>query len=109
MVLRRCRSLLSNEEMAYDAMQDVFLQVVKRQKNLHGEAPSSLLYTIATNTCLNVIRSSRNKVNKEMSDSIVEIAAFDDFENRFLAGSMLDSLFENEKGDDPNHSDASLC
>ena len=32
-----------------------------------------------------------------MSDSIVEIATHDDFENRFLASNMLDTLFENEK------------
>ena len=97
MVLRRCRFLLKNEEMAYDAMQDVFLQVVRRQKELHADAPSSLLYTIATNTCLNIIRSSRKRVQKEMSDSIVEIATFDDFEKRFIAADMLDSIFENEK------------
>ena len=86
-----------NEEAAYDAMQDVFVQVLKRQDALHAEAPSSLLYTIATNTCLNLIRSSKKKVQREMSDSIVEIAAFDDFEKRFMAETMLDSIFENEK------------
>jgi RNA polymerase sigma-70 factor (ECF subfamily) len=56
MVLRRCRAMLGNEEDALDAAQDVFVKVLRAKKRLHGQFPSSLLYTIATNTCLNRIR-----------------------------------------------------
>ena len=49
MVLRRCRSLLRDEDAALDAMQDVFVQVLRKQEALHDTAPSSLLYRIATN------------------------------------------------------------
>ena len=56
MVFRRCSSLLKNEEEALDAVQDVFVNVLRHYKKLHGQFLSSLLYTIATNTCLNRLR-----------------------------------------------------
>ena len=56
MVLRRCRQLLRSEEEAVDACQDVFVRVIERRDGLDGRHPSSLLYTIATNLCLNRIR-----------------------------------------------------
>ncbi len=59
MVLRRCRSLLNDEDQALDAMQDVFVQVLRRKDSLRADYPSSLLYRIATNTCLNAIRSRK--------------------------------------------------
>lgn len=61
MVLRRCRSLLGNEERARDAMQDTFVRLLKSRESLTGEAPSSLLYCIATNVCLNLIRAERRR------------------------------------------------
>jgi len=59
MVFRRCRSMLKNEERAQDAMQDTFIKVIRYQDRLHDTAPSSLLYRIATNVCLNIIRSNK--------------------------------------------------
>ena len=56
MVLRRCRQLLHNEDEAIDASQDVFVRLIENQGRLHGSHPSSLLYRIATNVCLNRIR-----------------------------------------------------
>ena len=56
MVLRRCRFLLKDEEKALDAMQDVFVRVLERREKMSGVC-SSLFYTVATNTCLNKIRS----------------------------------------------------
>ncbi|MDL2228641.1 sigma-70 family RNA polymerase sigma factor [Treponema sp. OttesenSCG-928-L16] len=56
MVYRRCKAMLRNEDEAMDAMQDVFVKLLRNGKNLHDRFPSSLLYTIATNTCLNRIR-----------------------------------------------------
>ena len=56
MVLRRCRRLLGNEDEALDASQDVFVRLVEQRERLTAEFPSSLLYRIATNVCLNRIR-----------------------------------------------------
>ena len=56
MVLRRCRRLLGNEDEALDACQDVFVRLIEQRERLTGDFPSSLLYRIATNVCLNRIR-----------------------------------------------------
>ena len=56
MVLRRCRRLLRDEDEALDACQDVFVRLLGAPERLDGAYPSSLLYRIATNVCLNRIR-----------------------------------------------------
>jgi len=89
--------LLKDEERAYDAMQDVFLQVVRKQDKLNDKAPSSLLYTIATNICLNIIRRDKNKQFLSIDDTVFEIACSDNFEKRFVTSSFLDALFRQEK------------
>lgn len=97
MVLRRCRALLRDEEKALDAMQDTFVQILRKQEVLHDKAPSSLLYTTATNICLNKIRSERRKPATSQEELLFELAGRDDPEKRVLAGHFLDRLFGTEK------------
>ncbi|HTM26335.1 MAG TPA: sigma-70 family RNA polymerase sigma factor [Vicinamibacterales bacterium] len=59
MVLRRCRRLLGDEDEALDACQDVFVRVLQHRARLDARYPSSLLYRIATNLCLNRLRDRR--------------------------------------------------
>src|SRR5262245_59547736 len=56
MVLRRCRFLLRDEDQALDTTHDVFVQLLTHRERLTAAYPSSLLYRIATNLCLNRIR-----------------------------------------------------
>ena len=56
MVLRRCRKLLNNEELALQAMQDTFVKVIENKSILTVAHPSSYFYRIATNISLNIIR-----------------------------------------------------
>ena len=58
MVIRRCTQLLRDEEQALDAAQDVFVRLMERQDRLKDDYPSSLLYRMATNLCLNRIRDA---------------------------------------------------
>jgi RNA polymerase sigma-70 factor, ECF subfamily len=61
MVLRRCRGLLRDEDEALDACQDVFVRVMEHRARLDARYPSSLLYRIATNVCLNRLRGRRRE------------------------------------------------
>jgi RNA polymerase sigma-70 factor (ECF subfamily) len=61
MVVRRCRALLRDQAAAEDAAQEVFVTALRFQGRLHDEAPGALLLRIATNLCLNRLRSDRRR------------------------------------------------
>jgi len=96
MVLRRCRSLLRDEQQAVDAMQDVFVQLLTHRERLGDHGASSLLWTIATNVCLNKLRSRRRRPEDPASALLAEIAAADDGESRGLARALLERMFARE-------------
>ncbi len=61
-VLGRCRYLLSDEESARDATQEVFVKVMRSIEGFRGDSqPSTWLIKIATNHCLNLISQRRAK------------------------------------------------
>lgn len=97
MVFRRCRSMLKNEQRAQDAMQDTFIKVIRYQDRLHDTAPSSLLYRIATNVCLNIIRSTKRKPEDSEDDIVSKIASYEDVAEKGNARSLLSKLFGQEK------------
>jgi len=70
MVIRRCRSLLRSEEEAMDAVQDVFLNLQKARERLTSSFPSSLLYTMATNVCLNRLKARKREWTIKDDDSL---------------------------------------
>ena len=74
MVLRRCRRLLRDEDEALDACQDVFLRVMQHRARLDASYPSSLLYRMATNVCLNRLRDSRREPLTRDEAILAEIA-----------------------------------
>lgn len=76
MVLRRCQRLLGSNEDARDACQDVFVRLVQHRQRLDGAYPSSLLYRIATNVCLNRIRERARRPSGDDGDRLLyEIAS----------------------------------
>lgn len=97
MVLRRCRGMLRDEQAAYDALQEVFLKVLARRHQLTGDHPSSLLYRIATNTCLNRIRDDRRHDLREFPDILHHLAFFDGPENDLAAKRLLAYVLGAEK------------
>ena len=74
MVLRRCRRLLRDEEAALDACQDVFVRLIEHRGRLDARYPSSLLYRMATNVCLNRLRDSRREPVTRDEAILAEIA-----------------------------------
>lgn len=88
--------MLRDEDQALDAMQDVFVQLMRRE-SIAIAFPSALLFRIATNVCLNRIRTSRNRPEDRVGDLLHQIAAVDDHEGRIEARSVLDRIFGREK------------
>ncbi|MEM9487521.1 MAG: sigma-70 family RNA polymerase sigma factor [Myxococcota bacterium] len=97
MVLRRCRQMLKDEEKARDAMHDVFVRLLMSESRLQHNAPSSLLYRIATNVCLNRIRGEGRRPETGDDDLLQRIASAADPESHSEARSLLSRLFSREK------------
>ena len=104
MVLRRCRTLLRDPAKAEDAMQDVFVSLIRSEGRLRDEAPGALLLRVATNVCLNKLRGDKRRPEDAHEDDelALRIAQADDgggdAESRTLARSVLGKLFGS---DDP--------
>jgi len=97
MVLRRCRSILGDEDRALDAMQEVFVNLINNKDSLKGTYPSSLLYTMATNVCLNLIRSEKRKPITQDDEILQMIASSEDVEDTAILRDMIDYIFKKEK------------
>ena len=93
MVMRRCRRLLADEQEAADAMQDVFVQALRRQDRLESDAPSSLFFRIATNVCLNRLRTRRRHPEERDQELLGRIAASGDTVAASESKSVLERLF----------------
>jgi RNA polymerase sigma factor (sigma-70 family) len=89
MVLRRCRWLLRDEDEASDVLQEVFVRVLTRRRSLTMQYPSSLLFRIATNLCLNRIRDRKRRPVTDGEEVLHRLAALSDSEPRLL----LERLF----------------
>src|SRR5215471_4676107 len=97
MVLRRCRRLLRDEALALDALHDVFVELLRRNDRLEAEAPSALLMRVATNVCLNRLRTSRRHP-EDRDDELLQLiaAAVPDGEARSAARQLVDRIFGRE-------------
>ncbi|HEY3359659.1 MAG TPA: sigma-70 family RNA polymerase sigma factor [Polyangia bacterium] len=97
MVLRRCRRLLRDDQRAIDAMQDTFVQVLRRQDSLSGEAPAGLLLRVATNVCLNHLRTTRRHPESPDDELLARIASTEDVGARAAARALLGAIFGREQ------------
>lgn len=97
MVTRRCRMLLGDDDEAADAAQEIFVKVIGDPELLAAEFPSSLLWRMATNRCLNILRDKKAQGRNASGESLLEqIACLDcdnNIEERLESGSILDKLF----------------
>ncbi|NKB65967.1 MAG: sigma-70 family RNA polymerase sigma factor [Candidatus Latescibacteria bacterium] len=93
MVMRRCRHLLKDEDLALDATQDVFVQLIEKRQRLRDTYPSSLLYRMATNLCLNRIRDRGRRPETRDEALLLRLADLNELEPRLEARSVLARLF----------------
>lgn len=73
LIFRRCRGILGNEQDALDATHDVFLKLSRGLQRFRGDAAlTTWVYRIATNHCLNLLRSrkARDRVLSELSHRV---------------------------------------
>lgn len=97
MVARRCRMLLSDDDKAHDAMHDVFVLLLRHQDRLDDTAPSSLLYRMATNVCLNRIRTEKRHPEHRDEELLFQIASAHDPDRALSARTLLGALFRREE------------
>ncbi|MEA2463903.1 MAG: hypothetical protein QOJ98_1650 [Acidobacteriota bacterium] len=65
---------LRNAEAAEDAMQDVFIKMMKRANQYNGESKlSTWLFSITANHCVDFLRKVENKITKETEDVLIEL------------------------------------
>jgi RNA polymerase sigma-70 factor (ECF subfamily) len=93
LVLRRCRQLLRDDDQALDVCQDVFVQILRRRDELDIRFPSSLIYRVATNLCLNRIRDRRRWPDLVEDEQLARIARLDDPTAAVHARVILGRLF----------------
>ena len=97
MVLRRCRFMLKDEEQARDAMHEVFYRLLTHQGRLRGTYPSGLLHRIATNICLNILRSKKHDLTNNSQDLLDSIAVYEEKEKSTIVRNLLEVIFQREK------------
>ncbi len=62
MVISRARALLRSEHAAQDALQEVFVRVLRSGSGFRAQAsPMTWLYRVVTNYCLNRLRDERRR------------------------------------------------
>jgi RNA polymerase sigma-70 factor (ECF subfamily) len=97
MVYRRCKQLLKHEDDALDALQDVFIKLMNNKHKLEGTFPSSLLYVIATNTCLNKIRWQKRQSAHGGGEFIEDMhLSYDQGFDQVEAKMMINLILETE-------------
>jgi len=95
MVLRRCNRLLGDENEAADIAQEVFIKVWEKRNSLNDEYPSSLLWRMATNMCLNRIRDKKRRGEDISADKmLMNIACAKDIEKDAVHRDILNRLFK---------------
>jgi len=88
--------MLKDEEDALDAAQDVFVKLLRYHRRLHGQFLSSLLYTIATNVCLNRLRQRKWQSGGFHDPETLFPAAHDPEFERIEAGMVMDAILHSE-------------
>ena len=77
-------------------MHDVFVQILRREQRLSLEAPSSLLFKIATDVCLNRLRTRRRRPETRDDKILDYIASSEDLDAVTEHRSVLNQIFRNE-------------
>jgi RNA polymerase sigma-70 factor (ECF subfamily) len=76
-----------------DVCQDVFVRLIEHRDRLDARHPSSLLYMIATNLCLNRIRDRARHATPTDDAQLKQLASVEEPAGQSEARLLLDRLF----------------
>jgi RNA polymerase sigma-70 factor (ECF subfamily) len=92
-VLRRARTILGDEQAAKDAMQEVFIRVLRGGAGFRQEAsPATWLYRITTNLCLNHLRDVGRRARRLRSQACASEAAPSRVEDQLMIQRLLEQI-----------------
>lgn len=80
-----------------DAAQETFVKLLRYQERLTDAAPSSMLYTMATNVCLNMMRTAQRRPRGVGEQMLEVIASAEDVESAAIDRRTLEEVFQNER------------
>lgn len=97
LVYGRCRSLLTNEADAQEAMQEVFLRVWRYRDGFRGEAsPTTYLFKVTTTTCLNRLRTRRRRPEDPVEEFPPNTASNDTLMHTIELRQLLQTVLADE-------------
>ena len=97
MVIRRCQSMLGSMDDALDAVHDVFVNLLTGRERLDARYPSSLLYTMATNVCLNRLRKKKRDYHWDFTrDDGAAFFVDDEGFNEVEAKHLMEAILKDE-------------
>ncbi len=88
-VYRRCLKLLRDREAARDATQEVFVKLVRDIADLDEAAVLPWIYRVATNQCLNALRTRGRHGETALDLEVADAAADAPYPERHLAQTIL--------------------
>ena len=92
-VYARCISMLKNEAIAQDAVQDVFIKVLTSLSKFNGKSKfSSWLYSITYNYCIDHIRRNKNKTSIPLDNLLDLEAQGDNIDDKILMETKFSQL-----------------
>ena len=86
--------MLGDEQHAREAMQDVFVQILRRRETVEDKGLGGLLYRTATNVCLNRLRSRERKPRFSAGELIAQLPSTARDDDRVEAREMLRTALE---------------
>lgn len=73
-IYRRARSILRDDDLAKDVLQETFHKVIKKRVSFEEASPMTWFYRVVTNHCLNLLRDEKRRQNIRAQHLAEEIA-----------------------------------
>jgi RNA polymerase sigma-70 factor (ECF subfamily) len=93
LINRTCLRILGSEDDAHDAVQDVFLKLLKQYASIHDkEKVVPWIFNAAKNHCFNVLRYNKKFIGSRDAD---ETSGDDGFEEKLSTRELIRFVFRN--------------